>query len=170
MNRVRVIFFHLVCHQIFGDWKMLNLQKNVWCLQACFSQKMFIRVAIENISEQLRISAHTKLCMMTLPFLRSVVEFQKCWPPKYKAPYCNKNSGNQLVWLKTATKSSLQSRSGPHWFLFIWLLKEFLHGTKFSSSDEVKSTVSKWLKTQFKDFYAEGIQKFIFWWEMCFKE
>ena len=31
-------------------------------------------------------------------------------------------------------------------------LKEFLHATKFSSDDEMKSTMSKWLKTQPKDF------------------
>ena len=46
-------------------------------------------------------------------------------------------------------------------------LKKFLRGTKFSSDDEVKSTVSKWLETQPKDFYAEGIQKLVSRWEKC---
>ena len=42
--------------------------------------------------------------------------------------------------------------------------QKFLHGTKFSSDDEVKSTLSKWLKIQLKDFSAEGIQKPVYQW------
>ena len=41
-------------------------------------------------------------------------------------------------------------------------LKEFLLWTKFSSDDDLKSTMSKWLKTLSKDFSAERIQ------EACF--
>ena len=36
-------------------------------------------------------------------------------------------------------------------------LKIFLRGTNFSNDDEVKSTVNKWLRTQFKNLYAEMI-------------
>ena len=36
--------------------------------------------------------------------------------------------------------------------------------TKFSTNYEEKSTVIKWIKTQFKDFYAENI---VFLYEKC---
>ena len=44
-------------------------------------------------------------------------------------------------------------------------LKESLDRKKFSNDDEVKSTKNKQLRTQSKDFYAEGAQKLVFQWE-----
>ena len=41
--------------------------------------------------------------------------------------------------------------------------KEFPHGTQFSSDDELKSSMFKWLKPSSNDFYSEGLQKLVLW-------
>ena len=90
---------------------------------------------------------------MTLDFLSSAVA---------GFHHCIKNSGNyQSIWLVTAATFSLRSRPNFSFHLFS-PLKEFLCGTKFSSDEELKSTVNKWLKTQSEDFY-------FFWWEKVLK-
>ena len=49
-----------------------------------------------------------------------------------KTAYCSKNSGNhQSVCLRTTTTSSLQSRSGPIWFLLIWSPQRISEWNKF---------------------------------------
>jgi len=46
-------------------------------------------------------------------------------------------------------------------------LKEFTKGTKFPSEEEIKNTVSDWLKGQSKEFYREGTQKLVHRWQKC---
>ena len=46
-------------------------------------------------------------------------------------------------------------------------LKEFTRGAKFESDNEVKNVVSDWLRHQFKDFYADEIQKLVHRWKKC---
>ena len=104
----------------------------------------------KNISEQLVIlvgTAHTQLCIITLPFLKSlVVGFLKCW--------CQSTKPHTVA--RTAEMVSLVGNSS-HIILTIQdlvpfdshlfgPLKEFVCGTKFSGN-EVKSTMSKWLQT-----------------------
>ena len=67
------------------------------------------------------------------------------------------------VSLVIAAISSLQSKFAPASDFYLFHPhKVFLLGTKLSNYNEVKSIVRKWTKTQSKDFYAEGIQKFRF--------
>ena len=90
---------------------------------------------------------YMKLCMMTLPFLRSfVVGFVKCW--------------YQNIYIRAKTVETISQFCWEH--LSQIALSDFHWGIKFSSKGEVKSTLSEWLKTQSKDFHAERMQKFVF--------
>lgn len=46
-------------------------------------------------------------------------------------------------------------------------LKSHTRGLKMDSEDEVKSTVSEWLRSQSAEFYAMGMQKLVHRWEKC---
>ena len=92
-------------------------------------------------------TAH-KISMMTLSFLKSIV----FGFPKYWCQHANRG------------ESSYPNQFG-HIFLAVQIWP--LHETKFSSNREVKSTVSKCLQDQSKDFCGKGIQKLVFWWEKC---
>ncbi|XP_035229348.1 histone-lysine N-methyltransferase SETMAR-like [Stegodyphus dumicola] len=48
-------------------------------------------------------------------------------------------------------------------------LKSLLGGQHFNNDDELKETVSNWLKTQAANFYEEGIQKLVPRYDKCLK-
>ena len=56
----------------------------------------------------------------------------------------------------------MQSKSGPSDFKLFDSFAEIVYRRKFSNNDKTKSTMSKWQKTQSKDFYAERIQRLFF--------
>ena len=125
------------------------------------------RVTMENISEKLTISVGTahKTWNDEFALLSSVaVGFLKYW--------CLSSRPHTAVWREgTISQFDWEQQLHPLYspdlglynFHLFSTLKEYLHGIKFSSNDKVDSTVSKWLKTQSKDFYAEAIKKLGFW-------
>ena len=98
------------------------------------------RVTKEDISEQLRISVgkEHKTVHDDLGFFRV-----SCWISlgQCKVSYYSKISGkHQSVWLEKVAISSLKFTSGPPDFCLRGHLKEFLHGTKISSGNEIRTT------------------------------
>jgi hypothetical protein len=46
-------------------------------------------------------------------------------------------------------------------------MKEALRGRRFSSDKDVIGAVQKWLKTQPKNFFSDGIKKLVKRWNWC---
>jgi histone-lysine N-methyltransferase SETMAR len=46
-------------------------------------------------------------------------------------------------------------------------LKEDLKGQKLSSDEEAKAAVRQWFPENEKDFFKNGIQKLVEWWQKC---
>ena len=46
-------------------------------------------------------------------------------------------------------------------------MKEFLAGKRFETDAEVKSAVRRWLHSNQRDFYEQGILKLVTRWEKC---
>jgi transposase len=55
----------------------------------------------------------------------------------------------------------------PSDFHFFPHLKKDLKGTHFTSDDEVKQTVTSWIKQRIPEFFIEGISKLVLGWEKC---
>ena len=52
----------------------------------------------------------------------------------------------------------------------VWGPKKSLRGRHFSSDEEVKNAVRKWLKTQPVEFYTEGICALVKRWEKAVRK
>ena len=125
-------------------------------------------VTIEDISEQLEISVGTahKIRHDDLVFLK----VSCCWIPQMLIPehttsYCSKNNRNYVSFIGNTCHILLAVQIWPSLISTCLALPK--NGGKFSSNDEVKSTLSKRQKSQSKDFYAEGKQKLVFWIGKC---
>ena len=106
------------------------------------------RVTIDNISEHLGISVVTahKIVHDDFAFLRSVVVgFHQDNARSYTA-WKTMETISQFGWMQLP-HPPYNSDLAPSDFHLFGSLKEFRHGTKYSSDDEVKHIISKWLKT-----------------------
>jgi len=52
-------------------------------------------------------------------------------------------------------------------FQFFPHLKRDLKGTHFTSDDEVKQTVTSWIKQRTPEFFINGMRKLVLRWEKC---
>jgi len=53
----------------------------------------------------------------------------------------------------------------PSDFHFFTHLKRVLKGTHFTSDDEVKQTVTSWIKQRTPEFFIDGMRKLVLGWE-----
>ena len=118
---------------------------------------------VEKISEQLGISVNTaqKIAHDDLAF--GNIKCRWVLWEQYMSLYISNNGANisQLGWKKLPVSPYSKDHSPINFHLF-GFHKDFMHGIKLLSMDELKCTVSKWLKTQSIDFHVERIKKLIF--------
>jgi len=55
----------------------------------------------------------------------------------------------------------------PSDFYFFPHLKKDLKGTHFTSDDEVKQTVTSWIKQRKPEFFTDSMRKRVLHWEKC---
>ena len=106
-------------------------------LDSQFMHSLWLTVTIEDVSKKQGISVHDYLDY-------SKISCQWVSPRQCKASYCSKNNKtiNQVSWEKLP-HSWTSPNMAPTDFHLAGCLKEFHHGRKFSSDDEVKSIMCK---------------------------